>query len=154
MKKPYRINLDLYGCGQDYQNYIQYVQYDNNAYPLIVQLKKNGRPFRIPSGAAFEFNFELPSGMRACRIGRTAPSSAVAYDINYEDLSEFGEYTGSVSLKLHDGTRLTWPEFTFYVRRSLSDGVRPVVQFVYRTVDMKIYRCSDGKILRVRKEAA
>lgn len=149
MKKPYEIKLELYSTTQNNQNCIQYVQYDNNAYPLTVQLMKDGSLFNMPDDAVIEFIFKLPSEKHFRRTGRAVTPYSAVYDVNYDDITEFGEYTGSVSLILRNGTRLTWQEFTFYVRRSLLDDVRPVAHLILRASDGKIFRCSADKILTV-----
>ena len=149
VKKPYKIDLELFGRALSSFGGIEYVQYDNNAYPLTMRLLEHEKPFNIPDGVAVEINIELPSGKRVSRAGRVVSPDSVAYDVNYDDLTQFGKHTVSVSLKLRNGTRLTWQFFTFYVRRALSDGTRPLACVICKTSDGEICQCADG-ILTVK----
>lgn len=124
MEKQYELKLQLYGKALIPAGGIQYVMNDSGVYPLEIQLLgEDNEPYPIPEGLSAEVNLMSARGTRIPKIGEItdAGNGVIFIGIEDADMPDEGRYDAAVTLT--DGaSRLTWPEFNYYVRRSLAGG--------------------------------
>jgi len=123
MDKAYEVSLPLYGPAQN-DTKISYVINDNGVYPLTIRLlDKDESPYAIPDGVVSEINIMTKQGSQLKRTGEItdAANGVILLKIDAEDMPDSGRYHASVTLT-QDDEYLTWPEFSYYVRRSLRGG--------------------------------
>lgn len=118
--KGYQIRLEQYK--ENVQNTgIMFAKGDEQAYGLSIRLTSRGKPYKIAENTFAYLNWKKPNGEidRNEGVFTSHEDGTVEYEIQQEEIATVG--IGEVVLELEgEGSRLTWPSFTYRVYDALN----------------------------------